>query len=1068
MGRKTTETKLHEFQSSNKSNSDISAKIDSKTSNEDFKGLDAFIRDEISKTKKDIEYVLERCDNLQNQISSNNERINLSSSESTDNKIRDLESKFQGTLSKLEEIISSYSSFPSSIETLSEARTVLMERLSTLESSLTSLKREGCDTLGKVENIKRDLESNINEFRITRDENKTLGCISSDTEENLKTDIRKLENSSKDTLKIVTEKTSLIEKTVKTITEEFSKLEAQISNAGWAKKSILQDLDDYCKREIKSLKSNVELTLNRIDEFKSYGENIIKSQMESQNKGKEEETDGRLEKDIQSCSKEISHLSRKYDELLAIKNKLQTDKCDNSEVILFRNDISLKLENLEKNIETLKQETSEHKQGIDSLNEITKKLSSLGVKQTDSSETVSQSLETRVTAGMAQIENKMAIFESSRKEMKTKLTDLTSKQQKLNEEYGGISEIKEKLKSKSEIWDNKLDLKSVEQLLKTEIDTLKKNSTDETLKSDLETLKLNVTQCNSKNSEKLETISSQCKLLENGLKEAQKASEKVLEISRKITNLENQFTNDLKSIKDSSLNETYVTKQDIQYFSNELKTLADNDKSNDLKNHLDILENKYKEVMEEINKLKSMSHDVKSSMINTFKDQITSDISKINDKVANGCVSNNKDRENLESSLKKLEDSMNIEKEKLGNMESKLNCIDIKDILKKEDISKFINSFNYLTVTDCSSFVKKEDLSNVIKKDDVSDFVKKSEVTDFAKKSEVGSDVKQLKTFINEELSKLKKIEDKSSKEDISETIDSFRAKFISQEEFTKMDINYSKLSELVDHLQSELVRQHQDSSSHAEQIEKSLNTMKIKLENSSAKTPETNSSSSGISDMMKSIQAAVGNLETNMQKIKSDVPSRGEIEKLQVAMEESHKGKDGINLSSIEKQRKGWEEAREKAEEMSQIFDSLIITNDRPYVSCGLDNEVTEPGFLEFSQFELINKVSFDTDSNQFTLIEPGVYLLQMGGTIEGGSLIAKLVSDDIAVDFMTIEGSKNHCFKCRSSVFTIDDDDQIAESLMVELVGNNDSQCCVGTDFFFLLYKISEVSNVDPVDQM
>ena len=141
---------------------------------------------------------------------------------------------------------------------------------------------------------------------------------------------------------------------------------------------------------------------------------------------------------------------------------------------------------------------------------------------------------------------------------------------------------------------------------------------------------------------------------------------------------------------------------------------------------------------------------------------------------------------------------------------------------------------------------------------------------------------------------------------------------------------------------------------------------------------------------------------------------------------------------------------------------------DDRPYVSCGLDNEVTEPGFLEFSQFELINKVSFDTDSNQFTLIEPGVYLLQMGGTIEGGNLIAKLVSDDIGVDFMTIEASKNPSFKCRSSVFTIDDDDQIAESLMVELVGNNDGQCCVGTDFFFMLYKISEVANVDSADQM
>jgi hypothetical protein len=32
--------------------------------------------------------------------------------------------------------------------------------------------------------------------------------------------------------------------------------------------------------------------------------------------------------------------------------------------------------------------------------------------------------------------------------------------------------------------------------------------------------------------------------------------------------------------------------------------------------------------------------------------------------------------------------------------------------------------------------------------------------------------------------------------------------------------------------------------------------------------------------------------------------------------------------LSLIEKQRRGWEGAREKAEEMAQIFDSLIITS--------------------------------------------------------------------------------------------------------------------------------------------
>ena len=149
-------------------------------------------------------------------------------------------------------------------------------------------------------------------------------------------------------------------------------------------------------------------------------------------------------------------------------------------------------------------------------------------------------------------------------------------------------------------------------------------------------------------------------------------------------------------------------------------------------------------------------------------------------------------------------------------------------------------------------------------------------------------------------------------------------------------------------------------------------------------------------------------------------------------------------------------------------MISKCSIADDRPYVSCGLDTDLTEPGCLEFSQFELINKVTFDTDTNQFTLIEPGVYLLQMGGTLEGGNLVAKLVSDDIGVDFMTIEGGKNKGFKSRSSMFTIDDDDQIAESLLVELQDIEGQNCKLETDFFFLLYKISEVANVDPMDQL
>ena len=71
------------------------------------------------------------------------------------------------------------------------------------------------------------------------------------------------------------------------------------------------------------------------------------------------------------------------------------------------------------------------------------------------------------------------------------------------------------------------------------------------------------------------------------------------------------------------------------------------------------------------------------------------------------------------------------------------------------------------------------------------------------------------------------------------------------------------------------------------------------------------------------------------MNQIKSEVPSKVDLEKLQHFVEESqesHRGKEGQNyqlqLTSIEKQRREWEEAREKAEAMSQIFDSLIITS--------------------------------------------------------------------------------------------------------------------------------------------
>ena len=120
----------------------------------------------------------------------------------------------------------------------------------------------------------------------------------------------------------------------------------------------------------------------------------------------------------------------------------------------------------------------------------------------------------------------------------------------------------------------------------------------------------------------------------------------------------------------------------------------------------------------------------------------------------------------------------------------------------------------------------------------------------------------------------------------------------------------------------------------------------------------ELDSNFSRLSDIVENLQGRLTSQQEN---------SALELEQVQVSIRGLRKGLDTLSheskqsgaLGMIDKQRRGWEEAREKAEQMSQIFDSLIITNDRPYVSCGLELPATCPGLIDFAQFELINKVA-------------------------------------------------------------------------------------------------------------
>jgi len=162
--------------------------------------------------------------------------------------------------------------------------------------------------------------------------------------------------------------------------------------------------------------------------------------------------------------------------------------------------------------------------------------------------------------------------------------------------------------------------------------------------------------------------------------------------------------------------------------------------------------------------------------------------------------------------------------------------------------------------------------------------------------------------------------------------------------------------------------------------------------------------------------------------------------------------------LSAIQKQRRTWEGTREKAEQMSQIYDSLIITNDRPYLSCGIDSGLTSAGMVVFNQFELINKIDW-CEEEGFCLVEPGVYLLQVSGTLHCCSTLVKLVSHQLEAELVSLVCAPSSTFRSRSTIFTVEDDDREAEKIVVEVL-TQDGEPVVEDDFSLLIYKISEVS--------
>ena len=204
------------------------------------------------------------------------------------------------------------------------------------------------------------------------------------------------------------------------------------------------------------------------------------------------------------------------------------------------------------------------------------------------------------------------------------------------------------------------------------------------------------------------------------------------------------------------------------------------------------------------------------------------------------------------------------------------------------------------------------------------------------------SDMGKANTTLGQELASLTGLKTKAPAWDRkAETAEVDRLNTLLTEEVNKIQKEIKELRKKAEEIQTE-------ASSKKEPAEPEAGQVQLK---------ELDSNFCRLSDIVENLQSRLTSQQEN---------SALELDQVQVSIRGLRKGLDTLSheskqsgaLGMIDKQRRGWEEAREKAEQMSQIFDSLIITNDRPYVSCGLELPATCPGLIDFAQFELINKV--------------------------------------------------------------------------------------------------------------
>jgi len=234
---------------------------------------------------------------------------------------------------------------------------------------------------------------------------------------------------------------------------------------------------------------------------------------------------------------------------------------------------------------------------------------------------------------------------------------------------------------------------------------------------------------------------------------------------------------------------------------------------------------------------------------------------------------------------------------------------------------------------------------------------------------------------------------------------------------------------------------------------EKCVKEVTDKIEKLDSSSKADSSSSSKLVTLTKAIDSIQENsksLENMVKGMKTEFATPKDLEKLRAEL-----GKGGMGLDPNDAT-------------MGPIMDSLIMTNDRPYVDCATLTPMTGTGLVKFERFNAMNKLPWDDINDQFVIQEPGVYMVFVTAILQDACLSIKVASN-LAEREIVCVGSRDGLvgcsaptYVCRNGMLQIDDDENVAETILVEIHADNE-ESFIDKNVTLTIFKIGESPGTD-----